>query len=604
MPVTGDMDFGRPLVEQGMTIFRSFEKDGHYRLLPQALAIATDANKRPEFLLETVRGQSPLLPPKPYGVIDFRVQPQYRIDDALVMLRTKQPKAMLEEAAFVSGFLRLATLSDIANASPELFKPVSLVWNGLDVARFVLRLPLDQALLLKSALLAEALPLTAIAEMFISGVSPRLPLTVRFDPAVLMGKVAALGNPEQLPWQDLVQFFRRDVELLPLEIIGDKKNLDVDEFAHTLADRIALRYGTFIPSPKSDGQAYLRLQALSEIGSGSFEWDLSQPITVRRPLVLTFNPLEVARQLIRENGQDSVIRDTTVPPLRIGTVHVTISANLPAERLGVLSVGVTLSAPPRPPARPQAIIETVEFTAPRDSATALLRLSPAEKPNYTFRPFVVMEDGLRRREGQEVPHSGEYLGLQPADFPLTFVPVEAAAGLLELANIRGLCVVSKDGSEFKQTFELSSDRPSVIIALLKEQTEATLEIEARSKDGQRVLQLHSLPAAPLRLALTSFPEYGPHQIDIECVFKNDLKLVAIDLLPEDASDSPTEITTLHFTPAKNKREWNWFAKSPFYPGYKYRFHETPQHASTAWSPTQLPFAPLVVEPALPAGGVQ
>jgi len=605
MPVTGDIDFQRPVVEQGMTIFRSFERDGHYRLLPQALAIATGENKRPEFLLELVRGQTPLLPPAPYGVIDFRIQPQYRIDDALVILRTQQPKAMLEAAAFISGFLRLAALSDVVNAAPELFKPVPLVWNGLDMARFALRLPLNPALLLKNALLAEALPLTAIAEMFISGASPRLPVTVRFDPALLMSKVAALANSQQILWQDLVQFFRRDVELLPLEIVGDKKNLDSDEFAHALADRIALRYGTFIPSPKSDGQAYLRLQAPGEIGSGSFEWDLSQPITVTRPLVLTFNPLDIARQLIRDNGKDSVIRETIVPPLRIGTVHVTIRTNLPSERLGVLSLGVTISAPPRPPARPQAIIETVELVAPNDSATALLRLSPAERPNYTFKSFVVMEDGLKRHEGQELPHSGEYLALQPGDFPLTFVPVEAAPGLLELANIRGVCVVSKNGSQFQQPFELTSEHPSVVVALLKEEAAvATLEIEARSKDGQRVMQLHSLPAMPLRLGLTSFPEYGPHQIDIECVFKNDLKLVAIDLLPEDHSDSPTEITTVHFTPAKTKREWNWFAKSPFYPGYKYRLHETPENPSTAWSPTQLPFAPLVIDPALPIGGVQ
>lgn len=602
MPVTGDIDFGRPLVEQGMTIFRSFERNGHYRLLPQGLAIATGENKRPDFLLELVRGQSPLLPPAPYGVIDFRVQPQYRIDDALVMLRKQQPKAMLEETAFVSGFLRLATLSDIVNAAPELFKPVPLVWNGLDGARFVLRLPLNQALLLKNALIAEALPLTAIAEMFISGVSPRVPITVRFDPAVLMGKVAALENSEQLPWQDLVQFFRRDVELLPLEIVGDKKNLDADEFAHALADRVAQRYGIFIPAPKNDGQACLRLQTLEKINKGSFEWDLSQPITVTRPLVLTFNPLDVARQLIRDNGQDSVIRDTTVPPLRIGTIHVTISANLPSERLGVLSLGVTISAPPRPPARPQAIIETVEFVAPKDSATALLRLSPAEKPHYTFKTFVVMEDGMKRHEGQELPHSGDYLGLQPAHFPLTFVPVEAASDLLEIANVGVVCTVSKNGSQFKQEFELTSDRSAVVVALLKEETAAALEIEARSKDGRGILQLHSLPAAPLRLALRSFPEYGPHQIEIECVFKNDLKLVAIDLLPEQSIDSPTAITTMHFTPAITKREWNWFAKSPFYPGYKYRLHETPERAATAWSPTQLPFEPLVIDPALLTGG--
>jgi hypothetical protein len=602
MPVTGDIDLQRPLVEQGMTIFRSFERDGQYRLLPEGLAIATRANNRPDFLLELVRGQTPLLPPVPYGVIDFRIQPRYRIDDALITLRKQQSKAMLEEVAFVSGFLRLTALSDVVNAAPELFNPIPLVWNGLDSARFVLRLPLNPALLLKKALLAEALPLTAIAEMFFSGVSPRLPVAVRFDPALLMSKIAALGDSErQVLWQHLVQFFRRDVELLPLEIVRAKKDLDPDEFAHALADRVVHRFGTFIPAPTNDGQTYLRLPAPGEIGSGSFEWDLSESITVTRPLVLTFNPLSVARQMIRDNGEDSVIRETTVPALRIGTVHVTISANLPPERLGVLSLGVTISAPPRPPARPQAVIETVEFVAPNDSATALLHLSPAEKPNYTFKSFVVMEDGFKRHEGQELPHSGEYLSLQPADFPLTFVPIEAAPGLLELANIRGVCSLSKNGSQFQQTFDLNSDHRSAVLALLKGEV-ATLEIEARSKDGQRVLRLNSLPAAPLRLGLTSFPEYGPHQIDIECVFRNDIRLLAIDLVPEESSESPTEITTVHFTPAKLKREWNWFAKSPFYPGYKYRLHETPEHAPTAWSPTQSAFEPLVIDPGLSTGG--
>ncbi|HEY0726691.1 MAG TPA: hypothetical protein VGD38_01395, partial [Pyrinomonadaceae bacterium] len=523
-----------------MTIFRSFEREGHYRLLPSELAIANRGDNRPEFLLELVRGQTPLLPPSPYGVVDFRVRPQFRTDEALVILRKQQANAMLEEAAFVSGFLRLTALNDVVATAPELFKPVPLAWNGLDVARFVLRLPLSPALLLKKALLAEALPLTAIAEMFISGVSPRLPIAVRFDPALLMSRVVAAANSQEILWQDLVQFFRRDIELLPLQVAGGEKNPDLDEFAHALADRVAHRYGTFVPSSKSDGQAYLRLQAPGEIGSGSFEWDLSQPITVTRPLVLTFNPLTVARQLIRDVGEDSVIRETTVPALRIGTAHLTIRANLPPERLGVLSLGVTITAPPRPPIRSQAIIETVEFVAPVDSATALLRLSPAEKPNYTFKTFVVMEDGMKRHEGRELPHSGEYLTLQPADFPITFVPIEAAPDLLEIADVRGACVLSKNGSQFQHTFKLTSDRPAVVIALLKEKTAATLEIEARSKDGQRVLALHSLPAAPLRVGLTAFPEYGPHQIDIECAFTSELQLVAVDLIPEQGSD-PADI---------------------------------------------------------------
>jgi hypothetical protein len=603
MPEKGAIDFHRPLLTGGITILRSFEENGRYRLLPQALTIATREDKRPDFSLEMVRGQNPLLPPAPYGVLDFRVQPQYRTEDALIALREQEPKASLSEANFISGFIRLSAVSDVAEASRELFQPVPLVWNGLGVARFVLRLGVQPALLLKNALIAEALPLTAIAEMFISGVSPRLSLAVRFDPARLMSKVAALGDTERrIIWQDVVEFFRRDVGTLPLEIVGGQKDFDPNEFAQAMADRVCQRYGTFIPSPKNDAQAYLRLQAPGDIGSGTFEWNLSEPTTVTRPLVLTFSPLEVARQLVRDVGPDAVIRETTVPPIKIGTVRVDIHANLPAQRLGVRLIGVTISAPPRPPMRPQAIKETVEFAAPKDSATALLRLSPAEKPDYTYKSFVVLESEMKRYEGPEVPHSGNYLALQPADFPLTFVPIEAANELLELADIRVICHYSQNGTEPQKTFDFSGDRGSAVIALRKSETGVTLDIEARSKDGQRVLRLSSIPATPLRLGLTSFREYGPHEIEIECVFANDLKLIAIDLLAEGRTETPSEITTLHFTPAKPKREWTWFAKSPFYPGYRYRLRGPADSPPIAWSQPRSPFERLVIDPASLEGG--
>ena len=599
MPLPGAIDFQRSLTEQGLTIFRSFEEEDRYRLLPQVLEIALREDKRPDFVLELVRPQNPLSPPQPYGVLDMRVQPQYRIQEALEVLRQEKPNASVDEAIFESGFMRLAPAGDLENAPQELFQPVALAWNGLGVARFVLRLPLSSALLLKGALLGEILPLRAIAEMMLSGVSPRLPVNVRFDPARLIGAVLALGNSERkIVWQDLVQFFRRDIETLPLQLATQDQNLAVDEFAESMADHVCHRWGKFVPASGDDQKLYCLIPAPAEVGSGSFECDLSEPITVLRPVVLSFDPFDLARQLVRDVGPDVVIRQTIIPPINVGTVPVMISANLPAHRSGVLSLGVTINAAPHAPARPQAIIETVELVEPEDSARLLLRLSPTESPDYVFTTFAILDGQEQPYEGQPTQHSGDRLDLQPGDFPLSFVQIEATSELIELADVRVVCRQTPNGSSFEQSFTLNRDQASVVIALPKDTSTSVLEIEAHSKDGQRMLRLGPLPAETLRIGLMSFRQYGSHKVEIECVFIGDVKLVAIDLLPEGYAETAREITTLHFTPAQNKRDWIWLAKSPFYAGYKYRLHGGADGALGAWSETQSPFERLVIEAGL------
>src|SRR6266566_6371684 len=504
MPLPGAIDFQRPLTEQGLTIFRSFEEEDRYRLLPQVLEIALREDKRPDFVLELVRPQNPLSPPQPYGVLDMRVQPQYRIQEALEVLRQEKPNASVDEAIFESGFMRLAPAGDLDDAPQELFQPIALAWNGLGVARFVLRLPLSSALLLKGALLGEILPLRAIAEMMLAGVSPRLPLSVRFDPARLVGAVTALGNSErQVVWQDLIQFFRQDPGALRLQLTTKNQSVATDEFAECIADHVCHRWGKFVPASKDDGKLYCVFPAATEVGSGSFEWDLSEPITVLRPLVLSFDPLDLARQLIRDVGPDVVIRQTIIPPINVGTVPVMISANLPAQRLGVLSLGVTINAAPHPLARPQAIIKTVEFVEPEDSAPVLLRLSPTESPDYLFTTFAILDGQEQPYEGQPTQHSGDRLDLQPGDFPLSFVQIEATSEFIELADVRVVSRQTPNGSSFEQSFTLNRDQTSVVIALPKDARTAVLEIEARSKDGQRALHLGPLPAETVRLGLTS-----------------------------------------------------------------------------------------------------
>jgi hypothetical protein len=233
-----------------------------------------------------------------------------------------------------------------------------------------------------------------------------------------------------------------------------------------------------------------------------------------------------------------------------------------------------------------------------------LRLSPAEQLAYTFSTFIVLRQGsgIERLEGGETPHQGSRLDLSPDDFPVSFVSIGASQGLLELATVHGMCRRRQGESEAEQPFELAVEQPAIALALPRGTAEATLAIEARSRDGARALQLGPVPARNLQLGLHSFPEYGPHRVEITCVFDDDIQLFAIDLLPEDRPEISEEITVLHFTPAQLKREWTWWARSPFRAGYRYRAHRSPDESAAAWSEICSPFEPLKIRAATNAGG--
>jgi acyl dehydratase len=73
-----------------------------------------------------------------------------------------------------------------------------------------------------------------------------------------------------------------------------------------------------------------------------------------------------------------------VPPIPTGVLPVSIMANLPAHRIGLLAAGVEFHAPARPPHRVRAVTEAVELKPPGDAATLRLKLSPAEPAAYIY----------------------------------------------------------------------------------------------------------------------------------------------------------------------------------------------------------------------------
>jgi hypothetical protein len=594
MSLQGLPDFFQPLTTGDNCIYYPYESAGSFAVLPKSLEVALQADGYPDFLLELVRGETPAL--TPYGLLNLRLQAQYGMEAALAIVRDRHPESRVEPAIFSTGYLRLLPIGDGVDFPADIQSPMLLAWNGLGNVRFSLQLSSDSAMLLKNALQQETFLWTAWAEMEMVGVAPRLPLQVRFNPMRLLRVLNSLGDSDQrIARVDLENFFRQEVHLLPLEIIGEVQ--DTVTFAETMVDWIRTHFGKFIPAPEHLGNAYLQLAKPEEVGDGISEWNLTQPLLTARPVVLQLNPLEAARAAVQQFGLNALVRNTVVPALSSGMLPISLLANLPKHRPGVEAVGVTLRAAPFRPFRPQAIVQTVEFKPPEDTASTLFRLSPIEPPKYTATTYALLSDfqGIRKLEGTGKPCQGNFLYLNPSDFPLTFFTVEADTPLLKLALLKGICHWQEADVLLQRTFELTQQQPSVALAFPKGTQNVTFDISAHSLETNQIIHLGTFPAKNLKLGLYSFQEYGPHQVKINCIFDNSLPLFAIALLPEDRPETPEEISVLAFTPQQPSKTWSYLARSPFQSGYRYRIHSLISQVVSEWSTIQSPFEPLVIQ---------
>lgn len=591
MSLQGLPDFQQPLQGEGFAVYYPFEGAGAHFVFPHELAIAPRPDGRPDFALELVRGVNPLLPPRPYGVLELRLEPRYPTQAALELVRVRHPRARLGYPLLEAGYLRLSSPAEGSDLPDELLEPTALGWGGLTRSRFVRKLSRDGAAVLRRALEGEALALIAWVDVRIDGVSPRLPVTVRLSPRPLLGRLAPEGGP--VTWEEVEELFFDHHDSLPLEISGELEDEQGRDFAAALADRLCRRYATFRASPADRPGASLELPAASAVAEEELEWDLREPLRVSRPFLFRLDPLEAARALVREQGLASVVRETVVPPIPTGAHLVRVTANLPRLRPGVVSLGVTLRVPPAPPHRPEARVETVELLPPEDSATVRLRLSPAEELAYRYAPFAVVKLGstFERLTAPERPHAGGQLDLGPDDFPLGFLAVEATPALLEIARVSGLCRVVGEGEPIDQGFALSPEEPALALPFPQGARAESVRVQAAARSGEGTLELELPARRGVHLDLASFPEYGAHRIEIECRFEAEAEpLAAIELAPEDRREE--EATVLHFTPSHRRREWTYLAPSPFRAGYRYRPFRGPGEEPAEWSPVRFPFAAL------------
>jgi hypothetical protein len=600
MPLQGLPDFHAPLRGEGFMVFVPFESGGtaEHIASPDALALARGEDGSPGLRLELVRG-----PQGTRGVLEMAVAPRYAAAAALALARTRHPGATVRPAPFSRGFIRLVPTGQVPGMAPEtlaaLLKPVPLAWSGAEAARFHVPLGEEAAALVQGALEGGVFTFGAYAEVELAGVAPRLDARALFDPAALVeALVHDADEARAVSRQVLFRRFRDRPETVPLRLEGPgTERASADERAEVLTHFVCTRLARSVPAaaPSPLRETFVTL-APPDGGRGASAWDLSEPWEAALPSVLILHPLEEARRLAETGGAASLVRRTTVPALDLGAFRLAARANLPAGLAEVAEIAVQVHAPARRPGR-GAIDATLRLLPPAFVADTALRFVSGEAPAYTWRADVVLSGGRVLSWGAD-PDAGMVraatadLVVGPDELPARVVAVRPDPALLAMAELRCVCAWSemRRGAPVRVARERTlprgarDDTAAAAFLVPLDGADATLMLEARDAEG-RVVALGPGEARGASPGLYSFPEYGPHQVEVEV--RTDAP-VLVELVAEDRPDSAAE--TLAFYPGGGGQRWGWMARSPFRPGFRWRARpDTPGAEPGAWATVQPPF---------------
>ncbi len=432
-------------------------------------------------------------------------------------------------------------------------------------------------------------------EFSVIGVAPRVGVFVQFDPPKLISALIQGKLSGQIPVSDLVAAFTTS-GALPFTVVGPVPDAAV--FAQAMADRVVAAYGSMVPAPDASSPAYVALQPPASNVGGLIQWDLSQPVAAPRFWAITLDPIGGARAKAGTAGPASLVKQIAIPPLELGFAGVDIAANLPAVRIGAPAMGATVKIAPNPPMRPAAESVTISFTPPDDRATANLRLGSAEPLNYIVSAFAVWSCGRSTRKFDAAARAlaGNWVQLQPADFPVKFTHLKAEARLLALASVQGAVRYTWNGKAMQQPFTLTAAAPEVAIAMPAEVNDATIAATAAPLDGSAALALPQMTTDRAHLDFTSFPECGPHIVTIECVMSDTDAPLFIEVIAEasiaDLSATPAKLA---FTADRLTNRWGYVAQSPFRSGYRFRVAAANAQSPQPWSGIQSPFGTLTLD---------
>lgn len=568
MSFIGQADWDRSVPFGKGLLLRAFG-GGPFRLAPSRCGVQSTGGDL-SFRLEIVRG---LFDSDSRAILSATVAAEYETAAALAVLRKSDPGATVSPLVLTGWSFRFLP-GPALKLHTDLLDPVELLPDGPGHGRLLATLGLEAGLILESIIRQQG-SLPAMAEADIAGVSPRLPIVVRFTAGRVLGELATMADATfALPLALVVGYFRRDPAALPLELDGTVGADNATAFAEAMADRIIARFGRAIPSMSIVDAPVVRFER--PVGETKLTWSLSQPFLATRRLVVPVDLLSAAGQRADQLGLDSVVirRDmSALPPL--GHSRVTALCMLPVSRSSVEALGVTLVFPPHPPQRPQAVTASAQFDGTNDIAEIDVRLAPGESLLYHFTTFSVLSDetGTHQVDGPTQQGEGGILRLGPELFPIEITRIEATQALIQLATVAGTCTYEANGLSSAIPFVLDSGQLSTAVAVPRRRDTLRIEAVATARDGSGSMPLDTVEAAGACFDVTSFATYGPRQTEVHCLFDDAAPIRGLNILPLGLDETPANITTLVFTPAEPFRSFRWFSPSPFAAGLRFRAHD-------------------------------
>jgi hypothetical protein len=568
------IDFQNPVDTSAGPVFREFGRPGRWIALPHALDVGHRIDNTPDFRIDLIRAREAASGElSGHGVVDFRVTPVTDLEAA----RQAVPGDSVIEGAFSGGWVRLLVHEPDHADRTLVLAPTRIASNGLGAVRLAAQLTLEGAVLLKRALLDEAVLVDTWAEMEVSGVSPRFPFVARLAAADL---VAALTGLQQ---DGLVERAAVVDALTSMPMMAELPDgLSPFAVADAVADRFRNLAATQVPSPATRLAEWWRLDLPP--GDTELRWDLSEEVLATRVVQLRFNPVALVRGAVAHGGLDALINERELSGFATGFTPLVVTANIPEVRTPVLSCGVDIIAEPAPPHRMHTIHEAVEFVPPADRGDLLLRLSPGEPKSYVVETFVVasLTNSVQEWRSPPRPATGD-LRLTIDDFAARWLPVSATPQLLA----EGALLVTAKWNGHTLATTLTARQPRDTLVTPRDAAVVDFSVELRATNG--VLRTPVTTRDLFFLDLPLFAEFGSHTVDIRVEFEDDSPdVIALDLAPQSELES---VLTVSFTRSRPTRVYTWFARSPFAPGYCYRlFHSglTPR----PWSSPQSAFAPL------------
>ncbi|MCU0542323.1 MAG: hypothetical protein MUE44_09040 [Oscillatoriaceae cyanobacterium Prado104] len=595
-------DFQAPvsLGNNGFVLRQFGEGTGTYIPIPNCLQIRSNQDGQVDFKLQLIRSSQTGFPPESHGCLDFRVEPRFHMEEALEKIRAIQPGARLVTPNFVWGYLHIQLQG--AEGLPEKIEPMFLCWNGLSTGRITTQLSQQTATFLKSALVqGGTLMLKTVAEVLAIGVSPRVPANVRLNPINLLKKLRTelTSRNGLIARQSIVNFFSRTkTEEMGLEKVECNGTYSQQDFAEAMADRVLIYFGNLAPSPSWDSGFYVKLEdpehlekAQSTLDNIRVEWSkfwmLGVPVTTGRMYWLPLDMVEASQQLERamKLGQQ-IVQEDTVPALLDGKVRVQVAVNIPSPRQGVDALGVKILNSPD-------LDRYVLLPETGDPEHIDLKFPPktGNSYEYNYTTHVRLNGQNQDLQSKSKPHivtnfDNDFLYLDPNDFPVGFIPVEASKELLNQGVVQG--TLKWSGGEVP--FNLSSKQQTISLAMPKDAENATLNFEVHSvvDVGYSALKI-LLPAKGTMLTPYNFREFGLQNVEINCTPSQNNPVIYEFQREGDDNDSNNQ--TLWFTSDTTKRTLIYNSYSLFQYRFRYR-----RQGQSQWSDYIAPFQSLQLNP--------